>query len=77
MEAAIENAKARAETLAAAAGATLGEVQVISTYVGGGGVYAPAAERAFAGVGGAGADVPVSPGEMEIQVDVSVVYEIE
>lgn len=77
MEAAMENAKARAETLATAAGATLGEVQTISSYVGGGGYYAVAKEAAYDGVGGAGVEVPISPGEMEIQVDISVVYELE
>jgi uncharacterized protein YggE len=77
MESAMENAKTRAETLATAAGATLGDVQLISSYVGGGGYTVAASKAAYDGVGGAGVEVPVSPGEMEIQVDVSVVYELE
>lgn len=73
IDAAMQNALARAEVLAQAAGAELGEIQSVSTYLSGGGgpVYAqPAAESPMR------ADVPVNPGEMQIQVDVTVVYAI-
>lgn len=75
IEAAMQNALSRAEVLAQAAGAQLGEIQSVSTYLGGGGIpmyaAAPMAESAMA------ADVPVNPGEMQIQVDVNVVYAIQ
>jgi uncharacterized protein YggE len=73
-KAAVANAQATAQELAAAAGVTLGAVQTISTYsnaptpVYDGGVIMKAVEAAA---------VPVSPGQMTITVDVSVVYEIQ
>ncbi len=76
IDAAMQNAEERAGLLAQAAGAELGELQSVETYLGGGGfpVFAEAA-----GMGGmdAAAEVPISPGEMEIQIDVNVVYAIQ
>jgi uncharacterized protein YggE len=71
---AIENAQDQAETLAQAAGLTLGEIQTISYYGGG---Y-PAVY--YGGVGGGGyateKAVPISVGQLMISADVSVTYSI-
>jgi uncharacterized protein YggE len=75
LEAAMGNARTRAEVLAEAAEVEVGEVQYISTNVYGGGVEVPYIEKGL-GYGGAAADVPISAGEMTITVEVSVVYEI-
>jgi uncharacterized protein YggE len=76
LEAAMENAIARATILAEAAGAELGDVQNIYTNIYGGGevVVERAVSMDFAAEG---ASVPVSAGQMEIRVEVSVVYEIK
>lgn len=76
MQAAVENARSRAEILAESAGVTLGEVQSISSYIGGGPV------PVYRDFGGAAAEaaamsVPVSPGQTEIQVEVNMVYAIQ
>jgi uncharacterized protein YggE len=73
-QAAVEDAQNQAEELAEAAGVGLGRVQSISTY---GGQPIPLYE----GKGGAGpmvleAEVPISPGQLMLTVDVNVVYEI-
>jgi uncharacterized protein YggE len=75
LEAAVENAKERAEFLAEASGAELGEMVTISTYYGGGSPV-PYAEAAF-GIGGGSGMVPVSPGSLVIRVDVSVVFALQ
>jgi len=73
---AVKDAQAKAQELATAAGVTLGEVQTISEYGG-------AAVPVFQGKGGGGvmmaeaANVPVSPGQMILQVDVNIVYNIK
>ena len=74
MELAVENAQARADILAVAAGAKLGEAQTISTYSGGGGiVYGRGADTAeFMSM-----DVPVSAGQLEVVVEVSMVFELK
>ena len=73
--AAVDNAQKTAEELASAAGVTLGEIQSLSYY---GGYPIPIME----GKGGGAAyeapsAVPVSPGQLTITADVSVVYVIE
>lgn len=75
MTAAMENAQARAEVLAETAGVELGDILSLQTYLGssspipyGSGYDMAVQETAMS--------VPVSPGEMQIMVDVSVVYEI-
>jgi len=73
-QAAVDDAQKQAEELAEAAGVGLGRVQSISTY---GGIPVPLYE----GKGGAGpmslaAEVPISPGQLMLTVDVNVVYEI-
>ena len=76
MSAAMDNARARAEVLAQAADVQLGQVISIQTYLGGASpipyekTYAMSADLA-------GSSVPVSTGEMQVMVDVSVVYEIQ
>jgi len=74
-KAAVENAQAKAEELAQAAGVTLGSVQTISEYSAyptpimegrGGAMYAADASA-----------VPVSPGQMTITVEVNIVYQIQ
>jgi len=75
-QAAVENARKQAEELAMAAGVTLGDVQNISYYnsypVP---VYDMKGGTAM-GVGGGGS-VPVSAGQMTLNVDVSIIYEIK
>jgi hypothetical protein len=76
LKAAVENARERAQALAEAAGVELGAVQTIESFLGGGPIpmvreFAVAEVEAFGGA------VPVSPGEMEITVDVRVVFEIQ
>lgn len=70
---AMDDARGRAEMLATAAGATLGEPISISTNVYLPGPTASYRMDAAAGVGGG---VPVTPGTTEVQVQVSVVYEL-
>ena len=73
-KAAVENARTQAEELAEAAGVTLGQVQSINVY---GGYPVPVFEGK--GVGGGAelaAEVPVSPGQMVLSVEVNLVYEI-
>ncbi len=74
-KAAVENAKEIAGELASAAGVSLGDVQTISMVSG----SAPA--PIFDGRGGAmfaeAANVPVSPGQMILTVDVTMVYQIQ
>jgi hypothetical protein len=74
---AVENAEQQAQELAQAAGVNLGPVQIISSI--GGVVPVPVYEK---GLGGGGApaaapSVPVSPGQMVVQIDVQMVYEIK
>jgi hypothetical protein len=74
-KAAVADAKRQAEELAQASGATLGAVQTIS-------FYNPYPTPIMDAKGGGGYDmanaaVPVSPGQMTITVDVSVIYEIK
>jgi uncharacterized protein YggE len=71
-QAAVEDAQTQAEELAEAAGVGIGRVQSIATY---GGYPVPLYE----GKGGAGpmtvaAEVPISPGQLMLTVDVNVVY---
>jgi uncharacterized protein YggE len=75
MVAAVENARARAEVLAAAAGVDLGDVLSIQTYLGGGSPV-PYVKSYDLAVQESAMGVPVSPGEMQIMVDVNVIYEI-
>ena len=75
MALAVENARSRAEILVEAAGGKLGEVQSINAHISGGGVVYM--ERAAMDSAMASSEVPVSAGEMDLSVDVSVVYEIK
>lgn len=73
-KAAVENARAKAEELAAAAGVTLGDIRLISEA---GGFPVPVFEGK-GGVGGGGAaEVPISPGELSLTVEVSVIFELK
>jgi uncharacterized protein YggE len=76
MELAVENARVRAEVLAGAGEVEIKDVYTISSYIGGGMVFGGSRNMSFDMVESA-ASVPVSPGEMEIVVDVTVVYEIK
>lgn len=71
---AVEKARANAQELANAAGATLGDVLTISE--GGGGVIPFAAPRA-AFSQAVGGDVGIQPGQLDVTVSVTVRYEIE
>jgi len=76
-EAAVKSAQVKAEELAKAAGVTLGEIQTINEYSG-----APPVPISESKVGVrmmadmVEAEVPVSPGQMTVTVDVNVIYEI-
>lgn len=75
---AIADARAQAEELAEAAGVILGDIHSIST-------YSSMPPQPFYGYGMGGyaveqvvaADVPISPGQMTITMEVNVVYEIQ
>jgi uncharacterized protein YggE len=70
---AVENARTQAQELSQAAGVMLGAVQTINTY----NSY-PVAD--YVGKGGgamAASDVPISPGQLSITVEVNMVYEIK
>jgi uncharacterized protein YggE len=73
--AAMDNAQERAEVLAESAGVELVEIMSLQTYIGGGSP-APYSKGFEMVVQEAAISVPVSPGEMQIMVDVSVVYAI-
>lgn len=71
---AVEDARARAETLAAAAGVTLGDVLSISE----GGGYSPQPVYARMAMNeSASFDVPVAAGEQTLSVSVNMVFEIQ
>ncbi|MFO8035522.1 MAG: SIMPL domain-containing protein [Anaerolineales bacterium] len=71
LELAMKDARARAEAIAGTADVQLGDVYRVETF-GGGPVYA---EREVAEE--AAAAVPISPGQMDIEVRVNVSYQIE
>lgn len=73
-KAAVSDAQARAEELAAAAGLTLGPIQTISEYTSGG--PQPMYDRVAAPMASAAASVPVQPGQMLLTMEVNLVYEI-
>ncbi len=75
MALAVENAADRAGILVEAAGGKLGEVKTINAHISGGGVVYM--ERASMDMAMASSEVPISPGEMDLSVDVTVVYVIE
>lgn len=72
---AVEDARAQAEDLAAAAGVTLGEVYSLSYYNN----WPTPYYYDTKGYGGAAmeASVPISPGQLTLTVDVNIAYEIK
>ncbi|MBW2692834.1 MAG: SIMPL domain-containing protein [Deltaproteobacteria bacterium] len=75
-KAAVEDARKRAEELAALAGVKLGKVRSITESS----ASMPFAERGYGGVmlqSAAAPRTPISPGETEISLSVSIVYRIE
>ena len=76
-QSAVANAETVAEELAQAAGVELGEIQTISTFSGG--FPAPMVVEGRGGGAALMADVPVpvSPGQMIVTVEVSMIYAIE
>ena len=78
-EAAVADARAKADTLAAAAGVTI--TGIISISESGGQlpmpIYMDGGEMAFAAAEDSMAKTPVMPGEVELSVDVFIQYEIE
>jgi uncharacterized protein YggE len=72
---AIKKARAEAESIAVAAGVTLGDLQSVNVYTSGG------TTPIYEGKGGGGmasaTNVPVSAGQLMISVDASVIYEIK
>jgi uncharacterized protein YggE len=73
-QAAVVDAQMQAEELAQAAGVELGDVQSISTF--GSPVPLPQPKAAFQ-MEAAAAEVPISPGQLIVTVDVSMVYQIQ
>jgi uncharacterized protein YggE len=73
---AVADAKSQAEQLAAAAGASLGDVQSISYYSNPPTPYYYDS-KAAAGVGAGGASVPISPGQLTLTVSVSITYALK
>jgi uncharacterized protein YggE len=71
---AIDTAQARAHLLASAAGATLGEAQTITSSVGAPG---PRTTGPVAAAASASSSVPVSPGSLEVQVQVTMTYSLK
>jgi hypothetical protein len=74
-EAAMQDAQSKAQELAQSAGVTLGEVQTISYYS-----SFPVPVYDYKGGLGGGAQagaVPISPGQMSVNAEVNVVYEIQ
>ena len=72
-EKAVTNAEAKAAELAGLNGVQVGEVVTISEVVGG---AVPYEYAAVAGVGGGGAG-PISPGEVEVTVQLQITYAIQ
>ena len=72
---AVKNARSRAEVLAKAANVTLGTARSISESTNG--MPVPYAERSVAPANAGGDMTPVSPGEQELRLTVSVVYDID
>ena len=72
---AIENAREHAETLASAAGVSVGGVRSISESSGG--YYPPQPQIAVQPADGFGGATSISPGEQELTVSVFVVFEID
>ena len=73
---AVENAKATTEELAALNGVTLGEVTSVSEVITAQPLYLSTASYAAEGIGG-GAAGPLSPGEVEVTVQLQVSYAIQ
>lgn len=71
LELALKDARARAETIADSTGVELGQVHSIETF-GGGPVYTERLEAETES-----AAVPISPGQLDIQVSVNVRYQIQ
>lgn len=71
---AVDDAAVQAQDLAQAAGVTLGEIQSISTAI-------SYPSPFYAGMGGgaeaAASQVPITPGQLTVSVDVTVVYSIQ
>ncbi len=74
---ALEDAEDRAQQIANALGVTLGKPIAVSELVGGASFSALSEAALFRGIGGGGGGPPVSPGELEVGVQVDVMYEVE
>lgn len=72
LQAAMQDARSKAGVLAEAAGVTLGAVQTIETYTSTP-IYSPVARLDLAEA----AAVPIAPGQIDVTVDVTVVFEIQ
>ena len=72
-KAAVADAQAQADELTKAAGVRLGPIQSINVY---GGVPVPVLEGKGGGAAQSAAEVPISPGQLTLTVQVNVIYEI-
>ena len=70
---AVESARTQAQELAQAAGVTLGAVQTINTY----NSYPVSVYEGKGGGAMAASDVPISPGQLSLTIEVNIVYEIK
>lgn len=76
-EKAVADAEAKAEELAKLSGVQLGEVVSVSEVIGSGGLF-PGSLREAAAIGlGGGGGGPISPGELELTLQLQVVYAIQ
>ena len=75
---AVDNALAKAQELATLNGVELGDVVSVSEVIGGGGgYYAGGFPRAVAVEMGGGGGGPISPGELELTMQLEVVYAVQ
>ncbi len=75
-KAAVENAQERAAELAELNGVKVGKVLSVSEVIGNAGPYYNTLQTTNAFAGGGGGDTPIQPGELEINVQLQIVYEL-
>ena len=71
---AVEDARATAEELAELNGVAIGRVVSVSEVISGGAYYVSEVASAAEGLGGGGG--PISPGEVSVNVQLQIAYEI-
>lgn len=74
---AVDDAKAKAQELATLNGLKLGDVVSVSEVIGGGGGYYVSSFREVALVEGMGGGGPIAPGELELTMQLEIVYAVQ